>query len=108
MHISAPKQVIQASSIHEIGRLVRERRRALGMRQADVAQRAGMSRSRLVDIENSNAVEGLSFHKLSALLMVLGWQLAIAVQHEPADVAAHQRNAIRVPAGIKLRIPSIG
>ncbi|HET7174468.1 MAG TPA: helix-turn-helix domain-containing protein [Gammaproteobacteria bacterium] len=107
MNLSA-ESVIYASSIYEVGKLVRERRQALKMRQADVAARAGLSRSRLVDLEKNKAVEGLSFHKLNSLLAVLGLQLAIGVSHEPSEVLAHNRNAILVPGNVKVRVPSIG
>ena len=106
MNLSA-NSVIHASSIYEVGKLVRERRQALGMSQADVAVRAGLSRSRLIDLERSRAVEGLSFHKLSSLLAVLGLQLAIAVVHESSEVLAHNQNSIRVPGNIKVQVPPI-
>jgi len=108
MDISAKQRSIQAPSIQEVGRFVRERRRALGLRQADVAERAGLCRARLVDLENSKAVEGLSFHKLNSLLAALGLQLAISARHDAAEVRAYQRNALRVPGNVKLRVPSIG
>jgi len=104
----AQNMLIQAPSIQDVGRLVRDRRLALGLRQVDVADRAGLSRSRLLDLENNKPVEGLSFHNLCALLSALGLQLAIAAPYDAAEVAAHHRNAIRVPAGIKLSVPSIG
>jgi hypothetical protein len=61
----------------------------------------------LPDLENNKLVAGLGFHNLSALLAVLGLQLAIAAHYDAAEVAAHNRNDMRVPAGIKLRVPSI-
>ena len=108
--MAAPAQnmLIQGPSIQDVGKLVRDRRRALGLRQIDMADRSGLGRSRLLDLENGKPVEGLSFYNLSALLAVLGLQLAIAAQYDAAEVAAHNRNAIRVPAGIKLSVPSIG
>lgn len=108
MATPAQNMLIQAPSIQDVGRLVRDRRLALGLRQVDVADRAGLSRSRLLDLENNKPVEGLSFHNLCALLSALGLQLAIAAPYDAAEVAAHHRNAIRVPAGIKLSVPSIG
>ena len=99
---------IPGPSIQEVGRLVRERRRALGLRQVDVARRAGLSRSRLLDVENAKPVDGLSFRHLSALLAVLGLRLAIDSAYDAAEVAAHRRSAIRVPANSKLSVPSIG
>ena len=108
MAVPAHNMLIQGPSIQDVGKLVRERRRALGLRQVDVADRAGLSRSRLLDLENDKPVDGLGFQNLSALLAVLGLQLAIAAPYDASEVAAHNRNAIRVPAGIKLKLPSIG
>ena len=108
MAVAAQNILIQGPSIQDVGRLVRERRRALGLRQLDVADRAGLSRSRLLDLENDKPVEGLSFRNLSALLAVLGLQLAITAAYGAAEVAVHNRNAIRVPGSIKLNLPSIG
>jgi len=111
--VAIPSQdiVLQVSQIQEVGKLVRARRQAMGLRQEDVAVRAGLSRSRLLDLEHNNAVEGMSFNKLNALLRVLGLQLAVILRPEPApapaDVAAHRRNGIRVPRGVKVRLPSI-
>lgn len=108
MAVHSQSLLIQGPSIQEVGKLVRERRQALGLRQIDVADRAGLSRSRLLDLENDKPVEGLSFYNLSALLAVLGLQLAIIAPHDAAEVTAHNRNAIRVPADMKLSVPSIG
>jgi transcriptional regulator with XRE-family HTH domain len=105
---SSSALMASVSSIYAIGRLVRERRLVLGLRQAEVAARAGLSRSRLIALENNREVEGLSFHKLNALLIVLGLQLAISASYEPAEVAAHLRNALKVPANIRIEVPSIG
>ncbi|MFI4920332.1 MAG: helix-turn-helix domain-containing protein [Gammaproteobacteria bacterium] len=98
---------ISALSISDIGRLIRERRIALGLAQAKVASLAGLSRSRLNALEKNREVDGLGFHKLNALLIVLGLQLAISASHEAADVASHLRNAIKVPVNIKIQVPSI-
>ena len=108
MAIRADNRVIPSPSIQDVGRLVRAQRKAAGLRQIDVAQRAGLSRSRLVDLERGKAVQGLSFHHLNALLGVVGLELAVVLKHDPADVAAHHRNALRVSADLKLRVPSIG
>lgn len=107
MPVPPQNLLIHGPSIQEVGKLVRNRRQALGLSQVDVASRAGLSRSRLLDLENDKPVEGLSFYNLGAVLAVLGLQLVIAAPHDAAEVAAHHRNALRVPAGIKLRLPPI-
>ena len=108
MVMRADSRLIQGPSIQEVGRLVRDQRKAAGMRQIDVAKRAGLSRSRLVDLERGKAVQGMSFHHLNALFGVLGLEWAVVLKHDPADVAAHHRNALQVSSDLKLRVPSIG
>jgi y4mF family transcriptional regulator len=86
----------------DLGRCVRERRRAMGLNQTDLAARAGVSRRWLSDLETGKpTIEvGLTFRVFAAL------GLSIEARPEPAgviraaearDVAAMQ--AIEVAAG---------
>ena len=99
------------AQIRDVGRVVRDRRIVMGMRQADLAVRAGMSRSRLLALEHDNSVDGISFRKLNELLSALGLQLAISFKPEPppsrAERAAHQRNALRISPGVVIRPSSV-
>ena len=101
MSVPHPDVLQPVAQIQDVGRIVRARRTVMGMRQADLARRAGMSRSRLLALEHDSSVDGLSFRKLNHLLNALGLQLAICLQPEPppsrAARAAHQQNALRVP-----------
>lgn len=111
--MAAPHQDVlqQVAYIEDVGRIVRARRIMMGMRQEDLARLAGISRSRLLALEHNNSVDGLSFRKLNALLSALGLQLAISLKQEPqparADVAAHKRNALRVPPGVVIKHSSM-
>mgnify|MGYP003111497469 CR=1 FL=1 len=62
--------------IFEIGEIVRKHRKMLGMRQADLAVKARISRSTLVALENGSLPE-LGFGKICALMAVLGQTLTV-------------------------------
>ncbi|RCK37255.1 helix-turn-helix domain-containing protein [Thalassospira xiamenensis] len=62
--------------IFDIGEKIRQQRKSLGLRQAALASKAGISRSTLVALENGNLPE-LGFGKICALLAALGLDLSI-------------------------------
>lgn len=63
--------------IFEIGGEIRKQRKKKGMRQADLAAKARVSRSMLVALETGKLPE-LGFGKICALLAALGQTLTIA------------------------------
>ena len=67
-----------------IGRQVSESRKKLGLSQAALSRKAGVSRATLDALENGRAGE-LGFSKLSKLLAVLGLELKLqaAGSHRP-------------------------
>lgn len=61
----------------EVGEAVAARRRSLGLRQGDVAARAGISQEMLSRFERGKSAE-FGSRKLLAVLSVLGMELQIA------------------------------
>jgi len=62
-------------SVLELGEAVAERRRALGMKQGDVAARAGLAQEALSRFERGKLAE-FGSRKLLAVLAALGMELA--------------------------------
>ncbi len=62
--------------LDEIGRTVASARNAAGLRQSDLAAKAGLSRATIDALENGRASD-LGVSKLSRILAVLGLELAI-------------------------------
>jgi transcriptional regulator with XRE-family HTH domain len=111
MAIQPQDIVLQVSDIKELAKYMRARRKMMGLRQSDVADSADIALSRLSEIEHNEAVDGLGLKKLNSLLNALGLQIVVALQSDaspsPSNIAAHKRNAIRVPPGVKIRQSSI-
>lgn len=61
----------------EIGETIRKMRKQQGMRQAELAEKAGIGRSTLVALEKGSMPE-LGFGKICALLAALGQTLTVA------------------------------
>ena len=61
--------------LREIGNRIRSERRTKGLTQARLAEEAGLSRATLNGLEKGTVRE-LGFHKLDAILGILGLQLA--------------------------------
>lgn len=64
-------------SIHELGEAVATRRRSLGLKQGDVAARAGVSAESLSRFERGKLAE-FGSRKLLAVLAALGMELEFA------------------------------
>lgn len=60
--------------IYDIGETIRNHRRAKGLRQVDLAMKAGVSRSTLNALENGKLHE-LGIRKIATLLAILGMRL---------------------------------
>ncbi len=71
--------------LFEIGEMVRERREAMGLTQAELAERSGVSRVRISHLE-SGRVFDMSFGKLSALLDACGMSLRVADRRDARPV----------------------
>jgi transcriptional regulator with XRE-family HTH domain len=63
--------------LFEIGALLRERRERLGLSQAELAERSGVSRVRISHLESGRAYD-MSFGKVTALLEACGMSLRVA------------------------------
>ena len=63
-------------NLHSIGAQIASRRRALGLSQLALAQRAKVSRATLDALENSRSGE-LGFSKLTNILSALGLELKL-------------------------------
>jgi len=86
-----------------IGTEVVKRRKALGLRQSDVAKKAGVSRATLDALENGRLGE-LGFSKVARILAVVGLDLRLgeAVRRRPTleelmEEAAHDEGLGRRP-----------
>lgn len=62
----------------QIGRAVRERRKALGLRQPDLAAAAGVGLRFVVDLERGKATAQLD--RILAVLNVLGLELQVTLR----------------------------
>lgn len=61
----------------EIGRLVATKRKVAGLSQTQLAERAGVSRRTLIDLESSDGARDIGHRKLERLLNVLGLSFEI-------------------------------
>ena len=73
-----------AVNLSNLGTIIRERREALGLTQARLAQLSGLSRQTLVGLE-AGALSDLGFNRVAYLLSVLGLDL------DPPSQEARQR-----------------
>jgi HTH-type transcriptional regulator/antitoxin HipB len=73
--------VVRLRNTDDLGRYIRERRRAAGLNQTQLAERAGVSRRWLSDLESGKPTieAGLMFQVFAAL------NLYVDVVPEPAD-----------------------
>ena len=63
-------------TLRDIGDMIADKRRLLGLRQSDLAAKAGLSRATVEALENGRARE-IGFSKLTRLLAVLGMEFAV-------------------------------
>ena len=86
--------------IESLGKQLRDRRRALGKTQAEVAQSVGISRATLIALENGN---GLSLAKFTQLAQRLGLEVSCVeddftaqqVVREPVQVTQEVLQSLR-------------
>ena len=74
------------------------RRRQLGLRQADVAARAGITPESLSRFERGRVAE-LGARKLLAVLAVLGAELDVVAQGQSGNLDELRRERAQAPAG---------
>ena len=74
------------------------RRRQLGLRQADVAARAGITPESLSRFERGRVAE-LGARKLLAVLAVLGAELNVVAQGQSGNLDELRRERAQSPAG---------
>jgi transcriptional regulator with XRE-family HTH domain len=81
-----------------IGKQLKRKRQDMGMRQSDVAARAGISTPALSRLENGDGSSLETFVKVIGVLREDNWlkQLAPAVQVSPAQVWKHSKPIERV------------
>ena len=99
--------IIHVNSMQEIAGVVRQRRKDLELTQIEVSKMAGISRARYLSIERGRTVEGLEFHHLHKLLIILGLSLVIKVTHSLDEVREYHKSALRIPREVSLLLPSI-
>ena len=82
-------------TLQELGEAVAARRRALGLRQAAVAQQAGVTAESLSRFERGRSAE-FGARKLLAVLAVLGMELDVIVagQSGTLDELRRERQAV--------------
>jgi transcriptional regulator with XRE-family HTH domain len=77
LNLSSGKPIILGmTTVAQIGQAVAAARSSAGLRQADLANRAGLSRATIDALENGRASD-IGVSKLSRLLASLGLELAI-------------------------------
>ena len=86
-------------TLHELGEAVAQRRKLLGLKQADVAALAGVTAESLSRFERGRSAE-FGSRKLLALLAVLHAELDIvsAEQAGNLDALRQERNAAGAPS----------
>jgi transcriptional regulator with XRE-family HTH domain len=67
---------ITVLQLHSIGSRIASKRKALGLRQSDLARKAGVSRATLEALENGRSGE-LGFSKVTNILAALGFELKL-------------------------------
>ncbi|MBY4946659.1 helix-turn-helix domain-containing protein [Cupriavidus respiraculi] len=87
-------------TLFELGEAVAERRRALGLKQADVAMQAGIPAETLSRFERGRVAE-FGARKLLAVLATLGMELEFAAQGQSGtlDQLRRERGGGETPAG---------
>ena len=85
-------------TLQELGEAVATRRRQLGLRQADVAARAGITPESLSRFERGRVAE-LGARKLLAVLAVLGAELDVVAQGQSGNLDELRREHAQSPAG---------
>lgn len=87
-------------TIQELGQAVAEQRRALGLKQADVAALAGVTAESLSRFERGRSAE-FGARKLLAVLAVLGMELAVVASGQAGtlDELRRERNAAGTTPG---------
>jgi len=90
------------ASLVELGRELRDARRAAGLRQADVARAAGVSASWVSRVENA-AVRDLGIRSLSVMLAIVG--LDMSVRAFPGGQPLRDEGHRRLLAGFRAILP---
>jgi len=69
----------------DLGSAIRERRKALGLDQIELADRVGASRRWLIQVENGKP--GASFGLLLRTIHALGMQMEVPTEREPTSAS---------------------
>ena len=85
-------------TLQELGEAVATRRRQLGLKQGDVAARAGITPESLSRFERGRGVE-LGARKLLAVLAVLGAELEVVAQGRSGNLDELRRERAQAPTG---------
>ena len=85
-------------TIQELGESVATRRRQLGLKQGEVAARAGITPESLSRFERGRVAE-LGARKLLAVLAVLGAELDVVAQGQSGNLDELRRERAQAPAG---------
>ena len=85
-------------TIQELGASVATRRRQLGLKQGEVAARAGITPESLSRFERGRVAE-LGARKLLAVLAVLGAELDVVAEGQSGNLDELRRERAQAPAG---------
>ena len=85
-------------TIQELGESVATRRRQLGLKQGEVAARAGITPESLSRFERGRVAE-LGTRKLLAVLAVLGAELDVVARGQSGNLDELRRERAQSPAG---------
>jgi len=78
--------------MEEIGKVIKQQRKAQGLSQSELASKVGMSRATISGIEN-NTISEVGVRKLEAILQVLGHTLvAMPASRRPKLGDLHRLN----------------
>ena len=83
-------------TLQELGDAVATRRKQLGLKQADVAARAGITPESLSRLERGRSAE-FGSRKLLTVLAVLGTELAVVAQGQSGNLDALRRERALSP-----------